>query len=92
MIIDVTVSLLLVSKVIDKGKKTLVDMTWPRKGLMRDLAKEKNVPFVKLTPTNWQFYRAADNYIESMQGADVALIYESEKGIYICVNFQLCFD
>ncbi|KAG1656809.1 Ionotropic receptor 25a [Nymphon striatum] len=71
-----------VTRIVDKGnKKLLVDMTWPREGLMRALALEKSIRHLRINPTNWQFCYAANNYVDSLLGADAALIFDSENSL-----------
>ncbi|CAM1321855.1 Uncharacterised protein g7909 [Pycnogonum litorale] len=70
-----------VSKILEKQKKLLFDMTWQRQPLMKDITTEKNIPYVRLNPTNWQLVQAADDYISSLEGSDAALVFTNEEDL-----------
>ncbi|KAF9414601.1 hypothetical protein HW555_007530, partial [Spodoptera exigua] len=66
---------------MSKGVSMIIDLSWSPWQMVEDLALEAGIPLVRTLLGSQQLVKALDNYLESRNATDAALILESESDV-----------
>nr|QBX91201.1 ionotropic receptor 8a [Helicoverpa armigera] len=66
---------------LSKGVSMIIDLSWTPWEMVEDLAAETGVPVVRTLLGSQQLVKALDEYLESRNATDAAIILESESDV-----------
>lgn len=69
-------------KIVSNGLSIMIDVTFTGWKFFKTLASERDIPYIQMRITNFEFVYSTLEYITAKYGKDLAMVFQNERGMH----------